>query len=159
MSSLSQKAHKYLVWWYLLVDFPHIYFSLRYFARVFGSMLEWDAIFFAVVKNRFARQVDLAVLVKLIDLFCENFLVRNGKEELDWFRMPEYWLLDFADIVLRTVFWVSTSFLIISSFMQRLFFRRDIFSSKNFSFWLGRLLLTSLFEIFRKRIHFSIQEG
>ena len=46
-------------------------------------MLEWDAIFFAVVKNRFARQVDLAVLVKLIDLFCENFLVRNGKEELD----------------------------------------------------------------------------
>ena len=29
-------------------------------------MLEWDAIFFAVVKNKVARQLDLAVFVK----FC-----------------------------------------------------------------------------------------
>ena len=41
--------------------------------------------------------------------------------------MFECWLLDFADIVLRTVFWVSTSFLINSSFVQRFFFIRDIY--------------------------------
>ena len=32
----------------------------------------------------------------------------KGKEELDWFRVFACWLLEFADIVLRTVYWVST---------------------------------------------------
>ena len=64
-------------------------------------------------------------------------------------------LLDFSGTVLRTVLWVSTSFLIISSFVQKFFFRRDIFSSKNFSCCLGRLLLTSLFKYLEKESIFS----
>ena len=66
------------------MEYPHIYFSLRYLTRVFGGALEWDSIFFAVVKNRVARQV---FLLRLLD----------GKEELDWFKVFECWLLDFAD--------------------------------------------------------------
>ena len=52
--------------------------------------------------------------------------------------------------MLRTVLWVSTSFLILSSLVERLFFRRDIFSTKDFSCWIGGLLLTSLFKFQKK---------
>ena len=83
----------------------------------------------------------------------------DGKGKLDWFRVFECWLLDFADIVLKTVIWVWTSFLIISSFVQRFFFRKDIFSSKDFSCWLGRLLLTSLFKYLEKRNPFVYSRG
>ena len=70
----------------------------------------------------------------------------DGKEELDWFRGFECWLLDFADLLLRTLQCVSTSYMIISSFVQRFFFRRGLFSSSDFSYWLCRILLTGLFK-------------
>ena len=38
--SLSQEIHKYLVCWYLPVNCAHIYFSLQYFTRMFGGVLE-----------------------------------------------------------------------------------------------------------------------
>ena len=83
----------------------------------------------------------------------------NGKEVLNWLWVLECWLLDFADIMLRTVLWVSTSFLIISSFVQRFFFRTDIFSSKDFSRWVGRLLLTCLFKSSEKESIFLFKRA
>ena len=127
MSSLSQKVDKYFVWWYLPVDFPHIYFSLRYFALVFGGALEWDAICSCEEYGRAtggscgSREVNCFVLWEF------SLRLLDSKEELDWLWVFECWLLDFADIMLRTVLWVSTSFLIISSFVQRFCFRRYIF--------------------------------
>ena len=121
MSSLSQKVHKYLVWWYLPVDFLHIYFSLRYL---------WCFWVGCDISCSCEEQC------RAIGGFCDSceancfvlweFLLRllDVKEELDWFRVFECWLLYFADTVLRTVFWVSTSLLIISSFVQSFFFRR-----------------------------------
>ena len=66
-------------------------------------------------------------------------------------------IISLADIKLRTILWVSTSFLIISSFLQRFFYRRDIFSSKDFSWWLGKLLLTSLFKYSEKESFFCLR--
>ena len=82
----------------------------------------------------------------------------DGKEELDWFRVFEWWLLNFA-VVVRTVFWVSTSFLINSSFVQRFFFRREILFSKDFSCWLGGLLLISLFNYSEKESVFLFKKA
>ena len=79
-------------------------------------------------------------------VFCE-FSIRliDNKGKLYWFRVFECWLLlYFVDIVLKIVLWFLMSFLISSSFVQSFFFRRDIFSFKDFSCWFGKLRLTSL---------------
>ena len=83
----------------------------------------------------------------------------DSKEEVDWFSVFECWLLDFANLVLRTVFRVSTSFLIILFFVQRFFFRRDIFSSEDFFCWLDRLLLTSLLKHSEKKSIFLFKRA
>ena len=58
--------------------FPvYIFFTEVYYSRL-GGVLEWDKIFFAVVMNRVARQVDFAVLVKLIALCCETFYFQEN---------------------------------------------------------------------------------
>ena len=66
---------------------------------------------------------------------------------------------DYALLKQYHVFCVSTSFLIISFFVQRFFFRKDIISSKVLSWGLGRLLSTSLFKVLEKKSIFLKEEN
>ena len=62
--------YKYIYIYIYLYIYIHI--SLQCFARIFGGVFELDAIFLAIVKNSVAQEVNLAVLVKLIALCCED---------------------------------------------------------------------------------------
>ena len=80
---------------------------------------------------------------------------------VDWFTLLECRLVDFSNIVSKTVLWVPTSSLIISSFVQRFcFFGTDIFFLvKGFSCWFVRLLLTSLLKYSKKESFIFCSRG
>ena len=113
---------------------------------------------FFLFENLLFRWILGSCEVKCFVLWEFSLRLLDGKEEPDWFKVFECWSLDFADIVLRTVFWVSTSFLIVSSFVQRLYFKRKIFS-KDFSCWLGTLPLTSLLKYSEKESIFFFKRA
>ena len=150
MSSLSQKVHKYFALFIIAMLYSVFWWCVWVGCDISCSCEDQGR---AKGGSGYSCEANCFVLWEFL------LKLLHSKEELDWFRVFECWLLDFADIVLRTVFWVSTIFMIISSFVQRFFFRREIFSSKDFSSWLGRLLLTSLFKYSEKESIFLFKRA